>query len=76
MKERVKSMIASHVLICTFHSLGARLLRESIHVLGYSRDFTIYDEQDTEKLMKVCLDEIEGLQKADAKGFFKSHLAR
>lgn len=70
MKERVAHLTNCHVLICTFHSLGARILRESIHVLGYRHDFTIYDEQDTEKLMKLCLSEIEGLpQKADAKLF-------
>lgn len=67
MKERVLALTNRQVLICTFHSLGARMLRESIHVLGYTRSFTIYDEQDTEKLMKVCLSEIEGLQKVDAK---------
>lgn len=70
MKERVMQITQSHVLICTFHSLGARILRESIHVLGYKRDFTIYDEQDSEKLMKLCLSEIDGLPpKTDAKLF-------
>ncbi len=69
MKERVTQMTHSLVLVCTFHSLGARILREAIHVMGYRRDFTIYDEQDTEKLMKVCLDELESKQKLDAKGF-------
>lgn len=69
MKERVHHLTSQDVLICTFHSLGARILRESIHVLNYNRNFTIYDEQDTEKLMKLCLSEIEGLQKADVKTF-------
>lgn len=70
MKERVLHLTKSNVLICTFHSLGARLLRESIHVLGFKRDFTIYDEQDTEKLMKLCLDEMGvQTQKQDSKTF-------
>jgi DNA helicase-2/ATP-dependent DNA helicase PcrA len=34
--------------------LCARILRESITVLGYSRDFTIYDEEDSEKVIKEC----------------------
>lgn len=68
MKERVRQLTQHHVLICTFHSLGVRLLRETIHVLGYKRDFTIYDEQDTEKLMKLCLDDMKiGSQKQDTK---------
>ena len=59
MKERVKRLTQSNVLVCTFHSLGARLLRESINVLGYNRDFTIYDEDDTRKLMKNTLRELD-----------------
>ena len=55
MKERVRSLTHSNVLICTFHSLGARILRESIQALGYQRDFTIYDEDDVDKVLKVCL---------------------
>src|ERR1700744_2739249 len=35
MKERVENLTQSQVLICTFHSLGARILRESIQALGY-----------------------------------------
>lgn len=69
MKERVFALTNQNVLICTFHSLGARLLRECIHVLGYRRDFTIYDEQDSEKLIKLCLNEIEGLKHEDVKQY-------
>ena len=53
MKERVHQLTHHQLLICTFHSLGARILRESIHTVDYRRDFTIYDEQDVEKLMKL-----------------------
>lgn len=67
MKERVQSLTNNNVLICTFHSLGARILRESIHLLGYNRDFTIYDQQDTEKLMKLCLADRKGFEQADPK---------
>lgn len=66
MKERVQKLTNSHVLICTFHSLGARILRESIHHLGYQSSFTIYDEDDSEKLMKTCLNAIPDVpQKLD-----------
>lgn len=58
MKERVCQLTQCQVLICTFHSLGARILREVGHVLGYKRDFTIYDAQDVEKLIKLCLEEL------------------
>ena len=58
MRERVQKLTDHPVLICTFHSLGARVLRESISALGYQRDFIIYDEEDVQKLLKVCLSEL------------------
>ncbi|MBA3238158.1 MAG: UvrD-helicase domain-containing protein [Parachlamydiaceae bacterium] len=56
MRERVFSLTNSNVLISTFHSLGARILRESIGVLGYKRSFAIYDEEDSNKLLLSCID--------------------
>lgn len=56
MKERVEALTNSHVLICTFHSLGVRILRESITNLNYRKDFTIYDEEDSIKLIRSCFD--------------------
>jgi DNA helicase-2/ATP-dependent DNA helicase PcrA len=55
MAERVRSLTDCNVLICTFHSLGARILREAIPALGYEKNFTIYDEDDSEKLLKSVL---------------------
>lgn len=64
MRERIKKHSQHDVLILTFHSLGARILRESIHLLeGYQRSFTIYDADDSEKLIKTCLDDL-GIAKA------------
>lgn len=69
MRHRVEKMARNFVLSCTFHSLGARILRESIHHLGYNRDFTIYDEDDTDKLLKECL---TALNIREEKGFQKT----
>lgn len=69
MKERVRHLTHHHVLICTFHSLGARILRESIQALGYLPGFTIYDQQDVEKMMKLCLSEFDFGLKLDPKHF-------
>ena len=49
MKERIQRQSNYFVLTCTFHSLGARILRESIHHLGFDQNFTIYDEEDVQK---------------------------
>lgn len=69
MQERVRVLTNNDVLISTFHSLGARLLRESIEVLGYRRSFTIYDEDDSEKLLLSC---IEAPSAAEAKSQLKT----
>lgn len=54
MRHRILHLTHKSVLTCTFHSLCAKILRESIPGLGYSRDFTIYDEEDSEKVLKEC----------------------
>lgn len=76
MKERVKKLTNSNVLICTFHSLGARILRESIHHLGYKNSFTIYDEDDVLKLLKACLQELGIRDKKLEPKAFKSLISK
>ncbi|MBA3957711.1 MAG: UvrD-helicase domain-containing protein [Parachlamydiaceae bacterium] len=66
MKERVRQQTMNDVLICTFHSLGVRILRESIHHLGYKNTFVIYDEDDADKLLKICIKELTGADTKDA----------
>src|SRR5208282_2460363 len=39
----------------TFHSIGARILRQHADVLGYRRDFTILDRDDAKDLIKACI---------------------
>lgn len=58
MRHRVRQMTHQQVLTCTFHSLGAKILRESIHLLGYKNQFSIYDEDDSISLIKSCLKEL------------------
>lgn len=58
MKSRIRALRNALVLACTFHSLGVRILRESIGAFGYKNDFTIYDEEDSEKLLKNCLQQL------------------
>lgn len=70
MKERVREITNISVLTCTFHSLGAKILRESIHHLGYKNDFSIYDEDDSLKLIRNCLDLLNiKEEKGDLKSF-------
>ena len=69
MRVRIKRMSDQYVLTSTFHSLGARILRESIHILGYRSDFTIYDDKDSLDLLKNCL---ASMGYKDEKGLLKS----
>ncbi len=76
MKERVHKITNSHVMISTFHSLGVRILRESAPVLNYRTDFTIYDEDDVQKLLKSCLDELKIKDKAADPKAFRALISR
>lgn len=64
MRERIHQLLPrfDFPTICTFHSLGVRILRESIQHLGYAPNFTIYDEEDSNKLLKGCLQTV-GIKK-------------
>jgi len=41
----------------TFHSIGARILREQAEKLGYTSSFAIYDDDDQKKLIKLVMRE-------------------
>ena len=45
--------------VMTFHAACARMLRADAHRLGYTRQFTIYDQADARRLVKRCLDELD-----------------
>ena len=58
MKSRIKAVAgkkADMIWMSTFHSLGCRLLRLHAEKLGYTRNFSIYDEDDRERLIKECM---------------------
>ena len=55
MRERAKGLIgrrAKEVLICTFHSLGVRMVREDGKVLGLKPQFSILDQDDVNSILK------------------------
>ncbi|HET9274590.1 MAG TPA: UvrD-helicase domain-containing protein, partial [Gemmatimonadales bacterium] len=60
MKERVGRLLGhdpAGLWIGTFHSLSARLLRREAERLGFSRQFTIYDEDDRLALIRRMLEQ-------------------
>jgi len=56
MRERVGRLlspaIAKQVVLSTFHSFCMRILRQEIHHLGYTNQFSLYDERDMRRLFK------------------------
>jgi len=57
MRERAKQLAgrgAAEVLICTFHALGVRLLRQQGTYIGLKEQFSILDTDDVTKIMKDC----------------------
>lgn len=63
MKERISNVIgaseAKSLWMGTFHSIFARILRVEAVKLGYPSDFTIYDSQDAQSVMRKVIDELQ-----------------
>lgn len=60
MKERVAAITekGDEVWVSTFHSTCVKLLRREIDKIGYSNRFSIYDSDDSERLIKLVLKEL------------------
>ncbi len=61
LKERLTLMLGPQgqdVWAMTFHSACCRILRREIERLGYSRNFTIYDTSDSERVMKNIIQDM------------------
>lgn len=57
LKERLEKMLgeeAKDIWASTFHSSCVRILRKDGEVLGYNKNFTIYDTDDSKRLIKEC----------------------
>jgi DNA helicase-2/ATP-dependent DNA helicase PcrA len=61
MRERVELLLGRStrgMWVMTFHAACTRILRVEAARLGYSRQFTIYDQADSRRLVKACLDRV------------------
>jgi DNA helicase-2/ATP-dependent DNA helicase PcrA len=61
MRERVELLLGRStrgMWVLTFHSACTRILRVEAPRLGYTRQFTIYDQADARRLVKHCLDAV------------------
>lgn len=57
MRDRVEALVGSvrGMWILTFHSACLRILRSEAELIGYSKDFTVYDPTDQKAVIKRCL---------------------
>lgn len=61
MKDRVVNLIgssANYIQISTFHSLGLKMIKENYNILGYDKNFTILDSDDTLTVVKKIIKEM------------------
>lgn len=66
LRERLSAMLGAtgaDVNASTFHSCCARILRREIEVLGYAKSFTIYDTDDSIRVIKMALKEMNIAEK-------------
>ena len=59
MRERMHTLLGKRkskgLTLCTFHSLCVRILKNEIHLLGYSQNFSIYDQADSMSIIREAL---------------------
>ncbi len=79
MKERVEGLVgqvASDMWLGTFHSVCVRILKREIELLGYTRDFNIFDEIDKEKVIKEVMKKLNIDEKVYPVGLIKSEISK
>ena len=78
MRDRVESLIGSgiNMWILTFHSACLRILRSNAEILGYGRDFAVYDPADQKTLVKNISKELSIDSKKYKPAFFLGEISR
>ena len=85
MQERVHKLLAgqaagtgrkTHTIpnMGTFHSMCAKILRQEIPVLGYTKGFTIYDSDDQTKIIREIIQELN-IDKRFAPSLFRAYIS-
>ena len=78
MKARIEQALGfptAGVWTSTFHSMCARMLRMDAEKLGYTRDFTIYTDLESERVVKRVCEKVGGAD-PKRKGSYLNHISR
>lgn len=66
MRERLGALLPNStrgMWVCTFHAMCARMLREDADLLGYTGQFTIYDDDDSRRMVREIMQGLDIDQK-------------
>ena len=67
MRERLSAMLPAGGMrgmwVCTFHAMCVRMLREDADLLGYTGQFTIYDDDDSRRMVREIMTQLAIEQK-------------
>ncbi len=79
MKERIAEIVgertARYLHMGTFHSVFSRILRSEAQLIGYSKNFSIYDSADSKNLIKTIIKELKLDDKIYKPGFIQSRIS-
>ena len=67
MRERLEALLpygTRGMWVCTFHAMCVRMLRDDPELAGYRPNFTIYDDDDSRRLVKTIMADLDIDQKA------------
>ena len=62
MRERLDALLPGGtrgMWVCTFHAMCVRILREDAEALGFKSNFTIYDDDDSKRLVKQIMSDLD-----------------
>ena len=78
MRERVELLLGRStrgMWVLTFHAACTRILRVEAPRLGYTRQFTIYDQADSRRMVRLCLDRVGADPKRFTPGAVQSQIS-
>lgn len=79
MKERIGKQVQNRdyhaIWMGTFHSIFLRILHNESHVIGFTSNFTVYDQQDSKNLIKSIIKELKLDDKLYRPGTVQNHIS-
>ena len=78
MRDRLEALLGHSVRgmwVSTFHSMCVRMLRSDADLIGYSPNFSIYDEDDSKRLVRTIMEDLEIDQKRFPPNMIRAHIS-